>query len=1253
MRKLKLLFTGLALIGGVISVNAQTDVTSDYITNADFSSTTGWTNYSGGGTEHSEGCGLIGTLNLNSRPSTTDATHLSTEYCMGFSARWNGRYTYYQQVAENLPAGAYTLTYDVQDVNSSSIKYNMDNHFYVKVGETKYSDSSTEWMNAGASSWTTHTISFTLNETSDVTISFGYGNKENKGSNDCPAIYVSHLKLMQSAFATDTDYDNLGAAISAVENKTLGFDAGEYAPYNYVEVIEALAQAQAIDRTANNSQATVQALTATLNTTMTANADEVNAIWDPSFEHEYSTSGNVQPIAWTGTSGHNNATDVRWMWNVSSNAGLAATNSSKALFTKFGAFYGQQDGYTLPLNAETYYTIAFVYGGWSDCKKDGYVTMSDPSSASLSLIPSNRLPLDAVDGNSNTASWKNYQAFFKTNAAGNYVLGLRKDKESEQSQYVYGDFVLKQTTVAEATAYYNSVKDALDDDYETDVYGGTEKSEFNTALNAAIPSTVAEIMAAAAELQTKHDTYVAAKPSYAKFVTEKTSAIAIGVTTDAANAVTMTVADGLDDALHALYVLEDAAATSGYPMDGTDIFGNWTTQNADNASGEHWSDDASINYFDKYSNDGFSMGVTNNVTLPKGKYVFKIAGRADNNSINGAFNMSVKVGDNATVYKDFVAKGNSGKGIDTSGAVNYGDGTFANENNGRGWEWRFIGFEVPDGGATVELKAYSQIYAKHWVGFSDPTLLTTSDNIGMAQNLYNKAKTAAEAARDDATYAKVDGAEKKALTDAIGAEVTETTEWYQNQTTALNDATANFTATATVTAYNRWDAAKTEATAISFTHSYAVENTTTAAEALDYANDLYTDMFNAKKTAKAQGDKVLGFQDGEYAPYNNTEVIAALNAANAIAEVAATETATLDAAINSLNAAPDWAINSSDVDAIYNGSFSSDLTGWTRTNNWGQQKTGLSGDYATAYYNQPGSLQYGNQGLYTMPLAANTAYALTFAYRSHEIKDGKASNNKMTVSVLNGSDGLPAMDFAGNGSTTDWKVVTKNFKTGAAGNYVLTLANDGNTWITNVSLVKSGSGVETIEVSAAGFATYVSDVDLDFSSTEIEAYRVKVESKGVAKLYKVDNVPAGTPVLLYAEGGATESIPMMTGAAEVTENDLVAGNITTATEGVATTDGEGNTNMILNNIGGNIGFYFANNKTVAKYRAYLHILTTLAPATAGARMVMVFENEETGISTMHNAQSVMHNEVYNLNGQRVQNPAKGLYIVNGRKVVVK
>ena len=193
----------------------------------------------------------------------------------------------------------------------------------------------------------------------------------------------------------------------------------------------------------------------------------------------------------------------------------------------------------------------------------------------------------------------------------------------------------------------------------------------------------------------------------------------------------------------------------------------------------------------------------------------------------------------------------------------------------------------------------------------------------------------------------------------------------------------------------------------------------------------------------------------------------------------------------------EWTVCESDI--IYNGMFATVHTGanypdgWMRTNNWGQMQTGISGAFATAYYNQPGSLQYGNQEGFPLSLAANATYMLTFSYRSHEAN----SNKGITVSVLNGDDGVKDISFPAVGSTTEWRTVSTDIKTGAAGNYVLTLANSGNTWMTNVSMVRlvkkydvNGDGVVDAEdvkalVSSligskpAGLVDKIADIDGD------------------------------------------------------------------------------------------------------------------------------------------------------------------------------
>lgn len=59
-----------------------------------------------------------------------------------------------------------------------------------------------------------------------------------------------------------------------------------------------------------------------------------------------------------------------------------------------------------------------------------------------------------------------------------------------------------------------------------------------------------------------------------------------------------------------------------------------------------------------------------------------------------------------------------------------------------------------------------------------------------------------------------------------------------------------------------------------------------------------------------------------------------------------------------------------------------------------------------------------------------------------------------------------------------------------------------------------------------------------------------------------------------------------------------------------------------------------------------------SPANARA-LSIVFEGETTGISTVKTAADTKDAAVYDLQGRRVMQPTKGLFIVNGKKVVIK
>ena len=449
---------------------------------------------------------------------------------------------------------------------------------------------------------------------------------------------------------------------------------------------------------------------------------------------------------------------------------------------------------------------------------------------------------------------------------------------------------------------------------------------------------------------------------------------------------------------------------------------------------------------------------------------------------------------------------------------------------------------------------------------------------------------------------------------------------------------------------------------------YSPESVTVTSYAAAADADDYTALQSAIDTYDAA---TWGFEKDQYAPYNNVEARSNIAAAKAI-DKEATNSKLL---VNSLTAKLALSANATDVDAIYNGLYATVATGqnypdgWTRTNGWGQMKSGIEGAYATAYYNQPGSLQYGNQGVYTMPLKASQTYKLTFSYRSHEA----TSNTDMTVSVLKEEDGLAAVSFGANASNSEWKTASAYFTTGAAGNYVLTLANGGNTWMTNVSLVK----VASTELELSENVTYAPElayyeavslartikadtwntfcVPFDISNEELvskfgaEVAVAEFSDEGesadaVTVNFNTMATPAITankPVLLKGDAGTSFDFSgklIKTGEAKVTGTyvDFVG------TYAASTAVASGNYFISANQLWKSEGA-----TTIKGTRAYID-------AQNAAEVKLFFDDLETGISSIDNGKLTMNNtEIYNLAGQKLSKLQRGVNIVNGKKVMVK
>ena len=191
----------------------------------------------------------------------------------------------------------------------------------------------------------------------------------------------------------------------------------------------------------------------------------------------------------------------------------------------------------------------------------------------------------------------------------------------------------------------------------------------------------------------------------------------------------------------------------------------------------------------------------------------------------------------------------------------------------------------------------------------------------------------------------------------------------------------------------------------------------------------------------------------------------------------------------------------------------------------------------------------------------------------------------------------------------------------------------------------------SITLNSLGKGTYCSEYPIDFTSVSgIYAYIVSgfKPSAGNLIVTRVYEVPAGTGLYIVGTPGSTYNIPI-----EPTDfyySNMMKG-VMVATKIPANEDGY--TNYVLGSDGnGGVIFKRANNTSSPANRAYVQIPSSLA----GAREVLGMETDDdstTGLDGVFTSNTKeAEGEYYNLRGQKVQTPQRGLYIKNGKKIFI-
>ena len=275
-----------------------------------------------------------------------------------------------------------------------------------------------------------------------------------------------------------------------------------------------------------------------------------------------------------------------------------------------------------------------------------------------------------------------------------------------------------------------------------------------------------------------------------------------------------------------------------------------------------------------------------------------------------------------------------------------------------------------------------------------------------------------------------------------------------------------------------------------------------------------------------------------------------------------------------------------------------------------------------------------NMDLLTIPETG--VYRLSYAVCSYNVR----KDCQFIVSVDDKEIATKDVNWSVNkiASTTiteDAMVFDKNAVIKAKG-------SNGNLILDYILLEKVTS--EDVSVSAIKFATYVPTCNV-VAPADVKVYTAKVnEAKSAVVLTEVPAgsvIAKGTPVLVGAEAGSYTFAASADEAEPIENNDLKAAT--------ADTKGDGSTIYALVEQDGKAVFApLVDGVAVSVGHAYLEL-----PAASATRFYSIqFGGETTGINEV-NAAAKADGAYYTLQGVKTSKAAKGIYIHNGKKVVIK
>ena len=176
---------------------------------------------------------------------------------------------------------------------------------------------------------------------------------------------------------------------------------------------------------------------------------------------------------------------------------------------------------------------------------------------------------------------------------------------------------------------------------------------------------------------------------------------------------------------------------------------------------------------------------------------------------------------------------------------------------------------------------------------------------------------------------------------------------------------------------------------------------------------------------------------------------------------------------------------------------------------------------------------------------------------------------------------------------------------------------------------------EEVGIGAPEYASlFIPEKDLRIPEG-VQAFTGKVNGSSLILTELTGWIPAGTAAILKASAGKYQ-FKVTKCSPAVGENDL---------KGTAEAIAADGTQYVLAEKNGVVGFYKAEG-TIPAGKAYIEYT-----GAAGVKGFVL--DDATGIEEIHNAQCIMHNNnaIFDLSGRRVEKATKGIYLINGKKLM--